>query len=172
LPFPDQSFDVVVCQFGTMFFPDKPRAFGEARRVLRPGGCFIFNVWDRIERNEFADTVTQALALLFPNDPPRFMARIPHGYFDRTAIACDVAAGGFPRSVEFDTVMARSRAHSPQVPAVAYYQGTPLRNEIEARDPARLVEATQVAAAAIAHRFGSGEVDAMIQAHIIAVERD
>jgi len=74
LPFDDASFDVVVCQFGAMFFPDKPRAFAEARRVLRRGGVLLFNVWDRVEENEFADTVTAALAGLFPSDPPRFMA--------------------------------------------------------------------------------------------------
>src|SRR4051812_46786821 len=69
LPYPDASFDVVLCQFGAMFFPDKPRAFAEAKRVLRPGGRFIFSVWDRIEHNEFADVVTRSLEPLFPDDP-------------------------------------------------------------------------------------------------------
>ena len=72
LPFEDASFDAVACQFGVMFFPDKSKAFAEARRVLRPGGVFIFSVWDRIEENEFADAVTKALASVFPGDPPRF----------------------------------------------------------------------------------------------------
>src|SRR6266508_6700501 len=69
LPFRDGTFDAVVCQFGVMFFPEKAKAFSEARRVLRPGGVFIFNVWDRIKENEFADTVTTALEFLFPKDP-------------------------------------------------------------------------------------------------------
>jgi SAM-dependent methyltransferase len=86
LTFRDGTFDAVVCQFGVMFFPDKAKAFSEARRVLRPGGVFIFNVWDRIEENEFADTVTSALEPLFPMDPPRFLARTPHGYHDRRII--------------------------------------------------------------------------------------
>src|SRR5437763_2941191 len=72
LPFDDAAFDAVVCQFGAMFFPDKRKAYGEARRVLAPGGLFIFNVWDRIEENHFADAVTTAMASLFPTDPPRF----------------------------------------------------------------------------------------------------
>lgn len=79
LPFEDQSFDVVTCQFGVMFFPDKVQGYKKARRVLKPGGQFLFNVWDRISENEFADIVTEALAALFPHDPPRFMARTPHG---------------------------------------------------------------------------------------------
>lgn len=52
LPFEDAEFDAVLCQFGAMFFPDKAKAFSESRRVLKTGGAFIFNVWDRIEENE------------------------------------------------------------------------------------------------------------------------
>jgi SAM-dependent methyltransferase len=171
LPFADGEFDAVVCQFGAMFFPDKAKAFSEARRVLKPQGVFVFNVWDRIEENEFADVVTQALATVFPHDPPRFMARTPHGYFERAAIERDLASGGFTASAQMDTVAARSKADSPRVPAIAYCQGTPLRNEIETRDAARLEEATDVATQALAERFGRGPVDGKIQAHIITIER-
>ena len=171
LPFPDASFDAVTCQFGVMFFPDKAKAFAETRRVLRPGGIFLFNVWDRIEENEFADVVTTALASVFPADPPRFMARTPHGYHDRRAIERDLRAGGFEAAPRIDTVAARSRASSPRIPAIAYCQGTPLRNEIEARGADRLGEATDVAEKAIERRFGPGAVDGKIQAHVVAVER-
>jgi len=171
LPFEGGGFDAVVCQFGVMFFPDKSAAFSEARRVLKPGGVFLFNVWDRIEENEFAHTVTTALEDVFPGDPPRFLARTPHGYYDHATIERDLKSGGFPSSPRIDTVAARSRASSPQVPAIAYCQGTPLRNEIEARAKSRLGEATDVAAEAIARRFGHGLVDAKIQAHVVTVER-
>jgi SAM-dependent methyltransferase len=170
LPFQDGTFDAVVCQFGVMFFPEKSKAFSEARRVLRSGGVFIFSVWDRIDENEFADSVTTALECLFPGDPPRFLARIPHGYYDRPTIKRDLANGGFMRAPHISTVAARSRATSPQVPAVAYCQGTPLRNEIEARDASRLGEATDIAAEAVARRFGPGPVDGKIQAHIVTIE--
>jgi len=170
LPFRDGTFDAVVCQFGVMFFPEKAKAFAEARRMLRPGGVFLFNAWDRIEENEFADTVTTALESVFPKDPPRFMARTPHGYYDRSHIARDLANGGFTTSPRIDTVAARSRAKSPREPAIAYCQGTPLRNEIETRDAARLAEATDVATEAIAKRFGRNAVDGKIQAHIVTIE--
>ncbi len=172
LPFEDASFDAVVCQFGVMFFPDKPKAFAEARRVLKPGGVFVFNVWDRIADNEFADLVTQSLESVFPGSPPRFLARTPHGYHDVPAIARDLRAAGFRASPSIDTVAARSRAASAKIPAIAYCQGTPLRNEIEARDAARLEDATEIAAAAIARRFGGAEVDGKIQAHVVTVVRD
>jgi len=171
LPFEDASFDAVVCQFGVMFFPDKAHAFAEARRVLRAGGTLLFNAWDRIEDNEFADAVTGALATMFPSDPPRFLARTPHGYHDVGVIARDVAGGGFATAPRIETVTARSRADDPRVPAIAYCQGTPLRNEIEARDARALGEATDVAAAAVARRFGGGPIDGRIQAHVVTVAR-
>ncbi len=171
LPFPDETFDVVVCQFGAMFFPDKSRAFAESRRVLRAGGCLIFNVWDSIEHNDFAETVTKALGSLFPADPPRFLARVPHGYHDRSVIAQDLARGGFTKSLELHTLAARSHAISARIAAVAYCQGTPLRSEIEARSPSGLDEATDIAEAAIANRFGLATVEGGIQAHVVTIER-
>jgi SAM-dependent methyltransferase len=167
LPFPDASFDAVVCQFGVMFFDDKPKAFSEARRVLRPGGVYLFNVWDRIEENEFADVVTAAVAGLYPEDPPRFLARTPHGYPDKTTIARDLAQGGFRAHPEIETVALRSRAPSARDPAIAYCQGTPLRDEIASRGS--LENATHTAAQAIERRFGRGPVDGKIQAHVVAI---
>jgi SAM-dependent methyltransferase len=171
LPFRDGEFDAVVCQFGVMFLPEKSRAFSEARRVLMAGGMLLFNVWDRIEENEFAHVVTTALESLFPEDPPRFLARTPHGYFDHATIERDLQNGGFVSPPRMHTVAARSRAGSPRIPAFAYCHGTPLRNEIEARDKSRLGEATDRAADAIARLFGAGPVDGKIQAHIVVVKR-
>ncbi|HEX2150729.1 MAG TPA: methyltransferase domain-containing protein [Stellaceae bacterium] len=170
LPFPDRSFDVVACQFGAMFFPDKVTAFRETLRVLQPGGRFVFSVWERIEENEFADVATAAVAALFPRDPPSFFPRIPHGYHDTGAIRADLAAAGFGR-IEFETIVHRSRAASPRDAAIGLCQGTPLRNEIEARDPSRLGEATDSAEAALAARFGSGPIDGKMQALVVTASR-
>jgi ubiquinone/menaquinone biosynthesis C-methylase UbiE len=169
LPFGDASFDVVACQFGVMFFPDKARAFSEARRLLRPGGALVFSTWDRLEENELADAVTAALASHFSEDPPRFMARTPHGYFDREAISRDLASAGFDAAPRFETVAARSRAASAEEAAIAFCQGTPLRSEIEARAGAGLGAATSVCTAALASRFGQGAVDGGMQAHFVTV---
>ena len=169
LPFADESFDAVVCQFGVMFFPDKVHALAEARRVLRPGGALLFNVWDRLEENEFTHEVTMALARLYPADPPRFMARTPHGYHQWDAVLGDLAAAGFaaPR-VAIDTVAAQSRAPSAREPAQAFCHGTPLRNEIEARaSTASLAEATVASEEALVHRFGAGPITGKIQAHVV-----
>jgi len=170
LPFPDRSFDVVACQFGVMFFPDKVQGYRESRRVLRPDGTFWFAVWDEIATSEFADVVTETLAAMFPQDPPRFMARTPHGYCDTDLIRKQLNEAGFS-NVSIEAIDHRSKAPSPREPAVAYCQGTPLRNEIEARDKSRLEEATKKCAEAIDRRFGSGAVDGRIRAFIISAGR-
>jgi len=172
LPFPEASFDCVVCQFGVMFFPDKPGAFAEIRRVLKPGGRLLFNTWDRLETNEFTATVNSALAKLYPENPPTFMARVPHGYFDYDRIRRDVAAGGFTRPARIEAVDARSEAATPRIPAVALCQGTPMRNEIESRAGVSLGAATDAAEQALAQRFGAGAISGGIRAHVVSVARD
>ena len=166
LPFEDASFDAVCCQFGVMFFPDRVAGYRDARRVLKPGGRFVFNVWDHISQNVFADDVTNALKEIFPDDPPQFMARTPHGYHDVDLIRRELEEAGFS-NVAIETRDELSRAASARLPAIAYCQGTPLRNEIEARDANRLEAATDHAATAIARKHGEGEVAAKIQGHVV-----
>ena len=170
LPFDDQTFDAFVCQFGVMFFPDKRAGYSEAHRVLKPGGRFVFSVWDRIEENEFAHVVTEAVAALFPVDPPRFLARTPHGFYDTEVIRGDLRKVGFS-AIVVETVERRSRAASPRDPAMGFCQGTPLRNEIEARDAGRLEEATSAATSALVARFGQGAIDGKMQACVITAIR-
>jgi hypothetical protein len=126
----------------------------------------LFSVWDRIEENVFADDVTKALAEIFPNDPPRFLARTPHGHGDTAVIRSELEKAGFS-SIAIETKALQSRAPSPRHPAIAYCQGTPLRNEIEARDATKLEAATDHAAFKIAEKHGHGELAAKIQAHVI-----
>jgi SAM-dependent methyltransferase len=171
LPFSDESFDAVACQFGLMFFADRPKALSEFRRVLRPGGVLIYNVWDRLDQNEISETVTRAHEVSFPNDPPRFLARVPYAYNNRATIVRDIAAGGFTRTPEIDVVSARSRADSARDVAVALCEGTPLRAELEARGPNGLGEGTEAARVAITQRFGPDGVDGKIQALVVTVEK-
>jgi SAM-dependent methyltransferase len=174
LPFEDNSFDVVVCQFGVMFFPDKVAAHSEAHRVLKPGGHLIFNTWDRLEDQDFCLTTQQAVCALFPDDPPLFMQRVPHGYFERAKILADVAAGGFTSQPTFDTITEHRQAASARVPAVAFCQGTPWNHELQARAAAStitLADMTRAAEAAIAQTFGEGLIEGKIQGHVVTVKK-
>jgi ubiquinone/menaquinone biosynthesis C-methylase UbiE len=167
LPFDDDSFDVVVCQFSVMFFPDKVAGYSEARRVLRPGGLFVFNVWDDIESNVFSDLVTQAAVAEFPDDPPMFLARTPHGYHDIELIRADVKAAGFS-DISIETLEKVSSAPTARHPAIGYAQGTPLRNEIEALGPSALELVTERASQMLAARFGDGPVSASMRGHVVS----
>ncbi len=166
LPIEDNSFDLVLCQFGCMFFPDRVKAYSEASRVLNPGGSLIFSMWDRIEVNDFADVVTNTLAARYPEDPPSFLARTPHGHFDSDVYKTELETAGFSE-ITVEPLDAVSAATSPSIPAIAYCQGTPLRNEIEALDPTGLSDATDHATQAIASYFGTGPVEGRIRAFII-----
>jgi SAM-dependent methyltransferase len=94
LPFADGGFDVALCQFGAMFFPDKRAAAAEVRRVLRPGGVYHLSVWGPHETNESAGIVHRLMAELYPDDPPRFY-EVPFGYGDPARVRADLEAGGF-----------------------------------------------------------------------------
>ncbi|HEV1999122.1 MAG TPA: methyltransferase domain-containing protein, partial [Xanthobacteraceae bacterium] len=163
LPFAAGSFDTVMCAFAVMFFPDKHRAFGEARRVLAPGGRFVFSVWDRMEANEIHAAVFDAVAALFPGDPPSYMRRVPFGYNDADLIRADLAAAGFAE-VSVEAVERELRAPSAREPAIGLCQGGSSRSEIEARDPGGLERVTDQVAAAVAERFGPGPITARSRA--------
>jgi SAM-dependent methyltransferase len=163
LPFEDQSFDAVVCQFGVMFFPDRIAAYQEAKRVLKPGGRFLFNVWDRIDMNPVTSAVSAAVAGLFPSDPPSFFRRVPFGYYDKAAVEADLRAAGFEQ-IAVETVEKKSPVNARDA-AKGLVAGTPLRAEIEERDPARLDEAIEAAAASLVHLDGG---TAPMSAHVFS----
>jgi len=170
LPFADASCDAVVCQFGAMFFPDKVAGYREARRVLRPGGRFIFSVWDSLEHNPMTRVVVEAMAARYPHNPPRFLARTPHGHSDTSVIRRDLAAAGFDDPA-VETVTLPGRAPSAEQAAIGLCQGTPMRGEIEALDATGLEAATEVAAAAVRSAYGSGAVEAPMQAIVVTARK-
>jgi ubiquinone/menaquinone biosynthesis C-methylase UbiE len=166
LPFADGSFDAVLCQFGAMFFPDRVAGYREARRVLKADGRFVFSVWDSLQHNPITRCVVDAMAARYPQNPPRFLARTPHGHHDRTVIQRELAEAGFASPV-IETVTLPSRARSPSDPAIGFCQGTPMRGEIEALDPSGLAAATEEAAGAVRHAFGAGPIEAPMQALVV-----
>jgi len=147
LPFADESFDLVVCQFGVMFFPDKAKANSEARRVLKSGGHYLLVIWDTLGRNPVSQTLAGSVAAEFPDDPPRFLERAPFGYADRDQIERDMRAGGFT-SISIDTVELSSRVSASEA-ARGMCLGSPLTAEIEERGKGAVERATAAAERAL-----------------------
>lgn len=170
LPFDEDGFDLVVCQFGAMFFPDKVRGHGEARRVLRDGGHYLLAIWDEIERNPVSNASQEALIELFPDDPPLFLREGPFGYADPGSIERDLRAAGF-KQVRIDTVEKRSRSASARDAAEALCYGTPMGVEVEDREPGTLERAFATVERKLGAMEGTDGVDAPMSAHIVTATK-
>ncbi|HUP87360.1 MAG TPA: class I SAM-dependent methyltransferase [Acidimicrobiales bacterium] len=164
LPFDAGQFDVVACQFGAMFFPDKPAAFAESRRVLDADGSFVQNVWGPLERHAFEASLVRALGAVFPEDPPTFMQTGPHGYADLALVTADLHEGGFDDVVS-EALTLEGHGESAAGLAEGYCLGSPLRFEIERR-AALDVTLTRVAEA-MTNDLGDGDVAGSMVAHVL-----
>lgn len=167
LPFADASFNLVVCQFGVMFFPDRVGAYREARRVLAPGGRFLFNAWDSLEENPVSRAIAETVAGLFPDDPPSFLHRVPFGYHDKARIEADLRAAGFAE-IDAETVKLRSPVASARDAAIGLTHGSPLRAEIEAHGEAALERAADAVAATLSRLGHDAGGDGPMSAHVFS----
>ena len=166
LPFADASFDLVVCQFGVMFFPNRVRAHAEAWRVLRSDRQYLLVTFDRLELNPVPKAAGMAVAALFADDPPMYMERGPFSYADPELIERDLLAAGFT-DIKLETVALTSRV-SARDAAQGMVLGSPLRSEIERRDPSALDRALDAVTAALERWDG---IDAPMSAHVITAAK-
>jgi SAM-dependent methyltransferase len=166
LPFANGEFDLVVCQFGLMFYPDKVKGNSEAHRVLRDGGRYLLAIWDRIDRNALSKLANQSMRNLFPDNPPMFMLRGPFSYHQPEWIERDLRAAGFG-TVTIETVELRSRSPSAEDAARGLTYGSPMGVELENYGPGA-VERVFDDFSRAAHEFeGPNGFDAPMSAHIV-----
>ncbi|MFR9798111.1 class I SAM-dependent methyltransferase [Streptomyces sp. MS06] len=163
LPFPDGGFDLAVCQFGVMFFPDRIEAFTEVRRVLAPGGRFLFSTWGPLGTHAFEAALQAGLERAFPLDPPRFLRAVPHGCADPAVVTADLAAAGFAVEDEQELTL-QGRAESTADLATGYLTGTPVRAAVEERGGGPAVRATVIEE--MTARLGPGPVTAPMTAYV------
>jgi SAM-dependent methyltransferase len=167
LPFPDATFGIVTCHFAVVTIPDRVKAYVEARRVMKPGGRFVFTVPARIRNNPVAERLQDALEELFPADPPRFLEHILHGYGDSQAIDDDLTESGFTDAF-YTSVDLPFAAASARDVAVSYCLGTPLRHEIEGRAAGAVEQVIADVTVALERHFGKGQIEATMRAHFIS----
>lgn len=171
LPFADESFDLVVCQFGIMFFPDRPAAHAQVHRVLRPGGTSLFSAWDSIALNAVARAVDEAHRRVLPDAPMNVITRVAHGYHDVPTLRKDAEAGGLiVDSVE--AVELVGVAESARTAAMAIPRGTPLRAELEPRGEEVRERIEALTAEILEERFGTGPIRTPIRAYVVTAHRE
>ena len=154
LPFEAEAFDQIVCQFGAMYFPDKVAAFTEARRVLRPGGSFLLNVWSTHARNPGAELSQATVEAIYPDDPPGFF-RVPYAYSDPAQVSADLAAAGFTE-ISHDTVAIEAEVADWDLLGRGFVLGSPLIDEVRARGTVAEEVVIERFITALRARFGPG----------------
>lgn len=162
------SYDLVVCSFGAMFFPDRPAADAEVARVLRPGGTFLATIWDRVEDNELAAVLMAVLGDLLPDATPDFVVRIPHGYADPERIRADLEAGGLQVD-DVERVALRGTATSARAAADGFCLGSPLRFGLAERGD--LTELRTRIGEEMERRLGPGPVEGALSAYVATARR-
>lgn len=170
LPFDNGSFDLVVCQFGVMFFPDKVAGNAEAHRVLRDGGYYLVAIWDEIERNPLSNLAHQTMQTLFPDNPPMFMKRGPFSYADTDRIRQDLADAGFTQA-RIDTVELMSKSPTAHDAAMGLTYGSPMGVELADYGSDAIDRTFEKFAADARSMEGPNGFEAPMSAHIVTATK-
>jgi SAM-dependent methyltransferase len=170
LPFADASFDAVVCQFGIMFFPDKPQSLLEVRRVLRPGGQWLFNVWGSWAENHFAQVVNDVIAGFFPGDPPGFY-KVPFSLHDAVTLCALVEEAGFPRPT-ITELRKISTAPTAAHAAEGMVRGNPVIAAIEERAAGSADTIVAAVTDALGREFGDRPLRFPTLVRVVEVQRE
>ena len=169
LPFETRSFDALLCQFGVMFFPDKAAGAREAFRVLKPGGVYLFSVWDALERNPVQRLTHETIARFFPDDPPKFYT-VPCGFHDTAELESLLRAAGF-EEIRCERVAKEGESPSAAEAATGLIEGNPIYDDIMQRKPEALEPIKAAVAARLAEELGDRPLRAPLRAIVVSARR-
>ena len=169
LPFADGEFDAVVCEFGLMFYPDKAAGVREAWRVLKPGGRYVLNVWDSLERNPVIRITHATAASFFPTNPPNFYL-VPTNLHDPAVVRGLLEQAGF-QDVQWERVEKQGTSPSAAEAAIGLIDGNPIATAIRERRPDALDEVRAAVAANVAKELGDTPVRAPESAFAFTARR-
>ncbi len=165
LPYQDAAFDLILSQFGVMFYSDRSKAFAEVYRTLKPGGAFVFTAWDQLEYNPAAQLTDETLRHFFPVETPAFY-QVPFSYHDEHRIRYDLAQAGFEQ-IRMEMLTLTGHADTAENAANGLLEGTPVHTAIVERDDALLPPMRKVLAEELALKFGPSKLRVPLQARLV-----
>lgn len=164
LPFADESFDLVICQFGFMFMPDKPKAFSEAYRVLKPNGHLLFNTWDKIDNVPPAKISREVVNAFFEGNAPVFY-NTPFSMYDEMELKALMDNAGF-RNSTVEKVIKSSQSKTARDAAIGFIEGNPVYMEIIKKDPDSISEIENILTAKLTEQLGNNPLRCMLSAFV------
>src|SRR4030095_15423741 len=156
LPFDSNAFDIIVCQFGVMFFPDKLKAFKEAYRVLKSGGMFLFSTWDKIRNQRVAEIANEVVTSYFKDDPPQFF-KIPFSMYDPCEHEALLKNSGF-KNISVKNIILEGTSPSASDAAKGFTVGNPIYAQICERNESLLPAIQKTLTDRYSKEFGESEI--------------
>ena len=169
LPFEGDTFDLVICQYGVMFFQDKPKALREINRVLKPGGNFIFNTWNELQYNALSQMAQTVLEEVYPNDPPRFLEKGPYSFYNQEPIKALLTEAGFS-NISIELVAKTGLAATPEDAVNGILDGTPNFGYIAERDIPPSI-AKEKLKTLLTYHYGSKNLQLPMQAFVVEAKK-
>ncbi len=170
LPFGDEGFDHVICQFGVMFFPDKMKAFTESYRVLQPDGRLLFNVWDSLEFNPRSAIIKQVMEEIMGSEAPDFLSKGPYSYYNKNEITTSLRNAGF-KNIQLEAVQKTAYYAFADDLIKGFVDGSPLNSYLVQQSPSLQKEIKDKLKQAIVSQFGETQIISPMQAIVCSASK-
>jgi ubiquinone/menaquinone biosynthesis C-methylase UbiE len=170
LPFDENTFDHIICQFGVMFFPDKKKGFDEAYRVLQTNGRFLFNVWDSLEMNPRSAIIKQIMQEIMGDEAPDFLSKGPYSYYDKDIIEASLESAGF-KNIKLEVVQKTAYYAFAEDLIKGFVDGSPLSAYLVQQSPSLQQKIKDRLKQVIVAEFGETRIISPMQAIVCSASK-